>query len=330
MYRQRGSLARTDSRFSYLLNWKSKIKNQNKKAWIQLFRPFSYTASIIPVLLGAALARNEQQPVRWGLLALIIPAAVLIHAGTNLVNEYFDYKKGVDRPESRGSGHPLVDRLVSPKPVLVVGMVCFMLSACIGLVFVTLYGWPILLLGVIGVLGGFFYTATPMAYKYLGLGDLFVFILMGPLMVIGSFYVLTGTCNHRVLLISLPVGCLVAAILSGNNLRDIVHDTAAGIKTTAMVLGFRLARYEYTALVAGAYAAVLVLVALKLLPLWSLLTLLTIPLAIKNIKFALKSHPDRPEEIAAIDVQTAQVHMLFGLLLIISVVLGGVFEIYNL
>ena len=292
------------------------------KAWIQVCRPFSYTASMIPVLLGAALAIYMKDSAKWSLFPLIILASLLIHAATNLVSEYFDYKKGVDRPETYGSSRALVDHLVSPKQVFLVGMVCFALAACIGLVFVALCGWPILVLGVIGLLGGFFYTATPAAYKYYGLGDPFVFWLMGPLMVIGSFYVLTGTYNHHVLLISLPVGCLVAAILSGNNLRDMTHDTAAGIKTTATVLGFRLARYEYTALLTGAYIAVLAMVALKILPLWSLLTLLTTPAALKIIKAALHTDRDRPQSIAALDVQTAQLHMSFGLLLIISVILG--------
>ncbi|MEN8127342.1 MAG: 1,4-dihydroxy-2-naphthoate octaprenyltransferase [Planctomycetota bacterium] len=293
------------------------------KAWIQVCRPFSYTATVIPVGLGAALAMFQPLPVRWWLFPLILLASLLIHAGTNLVNEYFDYKKGVDRPGTYGSSRALVDHLVSPEPVFLVGMGCFSLAACIGFVFILIHGWPILVLGVVGMLGGFFYTATPLAYKYLGLGDIFVFILMGPLMVIGSFYVLTGTYDHRVLLVSLPVGCLVAAILSGNNLRDITHDTAAGIRTTATILGFRLARYEYTALVAGAYVAVLAMVASQILPLWSLLTLLTVPLAIKIMKAALQTKRDQPQAIAAIDVQTAQTHLLFGVLLIVSVILGG-------
>ncbi len=295
------------------------------KAWIQAFRPFSYTASFIPVALGAALAIYWHESARWFLFPLILIASVLIQAGTNLASEYFDYKKGVDRSETYGSSRVLVENLLNPVRVLIVGLACFALAACIGLVFIFFFGWPIFLLGMIGLLGGFFYTATPMAYKYLGLGDLFVFILMGPLMVIGSFYVLTGTYNHHVLLISLPVGCLVAAILSANNLRDITHDTAAGIKTSATVLGFRLARYEYTALITGAYAAVLVMVALKILPLWSLLTLLTVPPSLRIIKTALRTECNQPQIIAMLDIQTAQVHIPFGLLLIASVILGGLF-----
>lgn len=292
------------------------------RLWVQVFRLFSYTATVVPVGLGASLAIGESS-VRWWLLPLILLAAILIQAGTNLVSEYFDFKKGVDRPETYGSSRVLVDGLLDPILVLIVGLACFAISAMIGMVFVLIHGWPILLLGIIGILGGLFYTGAPVGYKYVGLGDVLVFCLMGPLMVIGSFYVLTGSYDHSVLLISLPVGFLVAGILSGNNLRDITHDTQAHIKTTATILGHRLARWEYSALTIVAYVSTLVMIGFGILPLWSLLTLLTVPLAIKNIKTALASKQDNPKAIAMLDVQTAQLHLPFGILLIVSVIVGG-------
>ncbi len=293
------------------------------RAWIQAARPFSFTASMTPVFLGAALVPYFKQSGRWELLPLIAIASLLMHAATNMVSEYFDYRKGVDRPDTHGGSRVLVDQLLSPNQVFVVGLLLFAVSAGIGLVFIAIYGWPILLLGLVGILGGFFYTATPVGYKYLGLGDLCVFMLMGPLMVIGSFYVLTGSWHTNVLLISLPVGFLVAAILSGNNLRDILHDTQAGINSTATVLGHRWARLEYCALIVFAYIVTIGMIAFRILPLWSLLTFLTVPPAVKNIKAALKSNVDEPKQIAMLDEQTAQLHLPFGLLLIISVLLGA-------
>ena len=287
------------------------------KAWIQASRPFSFTASMTPVFLGAVLVPYLQLPARWILLPLIVLASLFIHAAVNMVSEYFDYKKGVDRPDTHGGSRVLVDKLLTPKQVLIGGILLFGVTACIGLVFVTIYGWSILILGIVGMFGGFFYTATPVGYKYLGLGDLFVFILMGPLMVIGSFYVLTGKCLHDVLQISLPVGFLVAAILSGNNLRDILHDTRANVRSTATVLG-DWAHFEYSFLILAAYGVTLGMIAMEILPLWSLLTLLTIPIAIKNIKAAFIQNP---EQIATLDVHTAQLHLLFGVLLIISILL---------
>jgi 1,4-dihydroxy-2-naphthoate octaprenyltransferase len=144
---------------------------------------------------------------------------------------------------------------------------------------------------------------------------------MGPLMVIGSFYVLTGEYQNTVLLISLPVGCLVAAILSANNLRDIQHDTQTGIRSTASLLTPRWARAEYAVLIIAAFGVTLVLIGLEVLPPWSLLTLFTIPMAVQNIRAALRSDINQPQQIAALDAQTAQLHLLFGGQLILSVLL---------
>lgn len=299
------------------------IPPHSAKAWGTVFRPFSYTASVIPVLLGAAMAIYMDLSARWVLFPLIILASVLLQAGTNLVSEYFDYKKGVDRPETYGSSRVLVEQLLNPIHVLLVGLACFAMTAAIGLVFIVLCGWPIMVIGMIGMAGGFFYTATPAAYKYLGLGDLLVFCLMGPLMVIGCFFVLTGGFDWEVLWLSLPIGFLVAAILSGNNLRDIYHDTQAKINTAATILGHRWARWEYVGLIIGAYASMLVMVAVGVLEWWSLLTLVTIPIAVKNIKTAMGSQAEKPDAIMMLDVQTAQLHMPFGLLLIISMMLGA-------
>lgn len=291
--------------------------------WLQAIRVFSLTASIIPVLLGAAWAAYEGTSADWRLMPLIVIASLSIHAATNLVSEYFDYIKNVDKDYTFGGSRVIVEGKLSARQTLLGGLVLFALTAAIGLIFIYLRGWPILMLGVIGMMGGIFYTATPVGYKYFGLGDLMVFILMGPLMVIGSYFVLTGTYNHNVLWVSLPVGCLVAAILSGNNLRDILHDTQAGITTTAGLLGHHFARIEYTTLDIAAYLIVIVLCLLGTLPLFSLIVFCTLPLAYMPICSALKSQPDNPAPIAALDVQTAKLHLAFGVLLIASLVIGA-------
>jgi 1,4-dihydroxy-2-naphthoate octaprenyltransferase len=106
----------------------------------------------------------------------------------------------------------------------------------LGLPIIFARGEVILVLGIVGILGGFFYTGWPIGYKYVALGNFFVFLLMGPLMVIGTFYALTGQYSADVLYISLPIGFLVANP-SANNLRDIIHDQKASIKTLAAVAG---------------------------------------------------------------------------------------------
>ncbi|MFN3821214.1 MAG: prenyltransferase, partial [bacterium] len=182
-------------------------------------------------------------------------------------------------------------------------------------------GFPMFLLGLIGLLGGYAYTGKPLGFKYIALGDLGVFLLMGPLMTLGAYFALTGEMSLDPVLISIPIGLLTVAILHANNTRDIIHDSQAQVKTVAVLLGLSASRYYYAALVLGALLFVLALVAWGLLSLWSLLTLFSLPLALKNIRQMLNAQMGKVEEIAMLDVHTAQHHLLFGLLLLLSLVL---------
>jgi 1,4-dihydroxy-2-naphthoate octaprenyltransferase len=290
--------------------------------WFQAARPFSLTASVLPVVIGAVLAANVDGPVDWPLFPLIVACSLLFHIGTNMVSDYFDYSRGVDRDETFGSSRVLIDGLLTPKQLLAAGIILFAVGFSLGLLLVAVRGWPIFILGVIGLLGGWFYTGGPVAYKYVALGDILVFVLMGPLMVIGSFLALTGRFSMTVLYASLPVGCLVAAILHANNLRDITHDARANIKTMAMVLGLPAAKGIYTGLVAGAYLIVLVMVLGRLVTPLALAVLITLPLAVRNVKAVLASVPGKPESIAMGDVMTAQLHLAFCTLFGIAIFIG--------
>jgi 1,4-dihydroxy-2-naphthoate octaprenyltransferase len=114
----------------------------------------------------------------------------------------------------------------------------------------------------------------------------------------------------------------VAAILQSNNTRDIKHDTEAGIKTLENIVGHKAAKAGYYFSVSAAYLSVVIMVITKILPLWSLAVMLTLPLAVKNIIKLSRSQPGKPKEIAAIDVETAQLHFGFGLLLIVSLLVS--------
>ncbi len=290
--------------------------------WFQAARPFSLTASVLPVVVGAMLAATVDGPVDWPLFPLIVACSLLFHIATNMVSDYFDYKRGVDRDETLGGSRVLFEGLITPKQLLAAGVLLFAVGFSLGLLLVAVRGWPIFILGVIGLLGGWFYTGGPVAYKYVALGDILVFILMGPLMVIGSFLALTGGFNITVFFASLPVGCLVAAILHANNLRDIPHDAKANIRTMAMVLGVPGAKAIYVGLIAGAYLVVLVMVLGRLITPLALAVLITLPLAVRNVKAVLASVPGKPESIAMGDVMTAQLHLAFCTLFGIAIFIG--------
>lgn len=297
----------------------------NFSLWMQAVRPFAFPASVVPILFGAIFTITySESDVHWILLPLIIVAGILIHSGTNLVGEYFDLKKGVDRKETFGSSRILVDELLPAKKVLNAGILTFAISFALGMIMVFYPAEPnynLLIIGLIGLAGGFFYTGTPMAYKYVALGDVFVFALMGPLMVLGTFTALTGTVNWDLVLLSLPIGFLVASILNANNIRDIIHDKKANINTMATLMGTKSSKAEYYFLVIGAYLAVVAFVAFGLLKPWALIVALALPAAIANIKMIANSDEDKPEQIAISDIKSAQHHLLFGVLYSIGLLL---------
>ena len=297
------------------------IKHDTFVIWLQAIRPFSFTASIVPVLLGAALGVYYDLNVIWTILPLVITAALLLHTGTNLMNDYFDFKHQIDKDYTFGSSGVLTNMLLTPKKVFIASIIAFAAASAIGIILIAFRGTPMLIIGVIGLAGGIFYTAKPINYKYFAVGDILVFILMGPLMVIGSFLALTGKYMNSVLFISLPIGFLVAAILHANNLRDITHDKKANIKTLAMILGRKNAILTYHILIAAAFLTAAVMLITKTLPLWSIIVFLSTPIAIRNTKSASNAQPDNPQSIAALDVQTAQLHLTFGILLIISLII---------
>jgi 1,4-dihydroxy-2-naphthoate octaprenyltransferase len=293
--------------------------------WGRAVRAFSFTASLIPPTVGAMLAFMHEAPAMWALFPLVLVASVAYHAGTNLVNDYFDYRNSVDRVGTLGSSGLLVEGLISARAVFRGAVFFFALGTVIGLYFISVRGLPMFALGMIGLLGGIFYTAGPVSYKYKAVGEPLVFLLMGPLMVVGSYLVLTGGFRWDVVLVSLPVGCLVAAILQANDLRDIAYDRTVGIKTAAIVFGGRFAGIVYYVLVACAYVIVAVLATLKIVPVWSLAVLLTAPIAVKNIRIAgriVGGGGAAARKYATIDVMTAQLHMVFGILLILSLAAG--------
>ena len=306
------------------------LQNQERtrfSLWMQAIRPFSYTAVIAPTLIGAmgALAFFHGK-IDWILLPFIMIGAILLQVGGNLMSEYHDFILKVDRKETYGSSRILVDELLAPRTILRAANLSFILGVLFGLVTVFYRADFILLwLGLVGLVCGYMYGARPLRLKYIALGDLAIFLSFGPLMVFGSYYALCGDFNSNLFAIALPISFLVIAILHANNTRDIKHDGEAKIKTMALLLGVKGSIYYYDALVIGSYIATIAMIAFKILPIWSLLVLLSLPPAIKNIKTMHKAEFEKPQEISMLDVFTAQHHLLFGLLFSIALLLAYIF-----
>ncbi|OGF52700.1 MAG: hypothetical protein A2Z21_03675 [Candidatus Fraserbacteria bacterium RBG_16_55_9] len=257
----------------------------------------------------------------WPLYLAVLAGMILVHAATNLINDYFDVRHGVDRsdsPTARYRPHPLLTGILSPRQALVGILILYGLSALIGLYLVWLRGWPIAVIAALGGLASFFYTAGPIQYKHRALGECSVFFMWGPLMMLGTYYVQTGSWDHAapVLWASLPIGLWVALVLLANNLKDIKYDLQTGL-TMGTLLGRKGTLRLYTLLVAIVYLLTALGMILHVIPLWGILVFASLPMAWKLLRM-LQSAPEIPPDA---DPRTAQLAMIFGLLLILSLLL---------
>ena len=270
------------------------------KKWLLATRPWSFTASVIPLTLGAALAWASDA-AHAGLFLLTLLGGVAVQTGTNMLNTYGDYRSGVDTEASAHGESLILLGLISPEAM----------RRC---------GWPILAFGLVGIAGGYGYTSGFWPYKYHACGPIMVFLLMGPLMALPAYYIQGGSLDWRPFLASLPIACLVTSIMHANDIRDIAHDREAGITTLAMLLGRRKALYLYAALCVGAYGVLLLLAAFGVLPLSGLLPFVLAPGLWRTLR-TLGTRPLPESELVSLDGVSARHHFLFGLLLIAGILL---------
>ncbi|AKI97638.1 1,4-dihydroxy-2-naphthoate octaprenyltransferase [Kosmotoga pacifica] len=290
-----------------------------KKAVVAV-RPFSFSASILPVMAGNLYAVYKDYEFTPSLFLLSTVGVLLMHIGTNLTNDYYDYKNGVDTGETYGSSGLLVRGEISSKSVFTGIIVSFTLAILIGLRIVIMTDRTVLWFGITGVAGGLFYTAPPFNYKYHGMGVPLVFLLMGPLMVMGGYYVQARHFTFDVFLFSLSFGIFTALIMLANEIRDIEHDISKGIRSIPLFFGKKISKIIYILMGCLAYVVVVAQTIDGSLPVVSLLTLLTLPLFIKNSVKLVSARISK--DIITLDKESAAVQMVFSSLLIIALLIG--------
>jgi 1,4-dihydroxy-2-naphthoate octaprenyltransferase len=288
----------------------------------EIVRPFAYTVSVTPVLAGGALA-GVDHGFNLPPLLIALAATMLIQSGANVVNEVFDVRKGIDTITSPRASRAVLKGRISERGALVFSLALLAAGVGLGLYLTYLRGPLILVLGIVGFIGGYEYTAPPLQYKYHALGVPLVFLVMGPITVSGAYFAESGTWDPRTLVLSLPVGLLVGAIVHGNDWRDIGDDTRAGIATISNRIGRRWAHYGYLALVLGAYVSLAVSVAAGYLPSTTAIAILSLPFLYQVVHSAEFGAAGQARAIAKLDLETARLHMAFGALLIVGVLLSS-------
>jgi 1,4-dihydroxy-2-naphthoate octaprenyltransferase len=302
------------------------------KLWFTATRPWAFPASIVPILLGSAYAyyANPELSFNWWHFALALIGGMAIHAGCNMVNDAYDFKYGVDREGTFGGTGLVVSGQLRPGQLLYGAAIAFLIGIAVGAYFIGYFTgsgiawWPLLLIGAVGIIAAIFYTATPYAAKFHALGEPLVFLMMGVLMVLGAYFVQTGSLNWLAFWASIPVSFTVAAILQANDTRDIVDDRTAGITTISTLLGPQGARVFYMVLISVPYVVLLILVVAMVLPPWALIALLPSLLAFKLCRDFWLTQDERPAALRKMDELSAMHHMAFGVLLSFGVLLGGI------
>lgn len=230
-----------------------------RRWWIAI-RPHSLGTAVAPVLVGGGVAVGDGSARAWAFLLALAGVALLL-VGVNLANDYFDLRNGADPPIGIGP-RPLQAGLLSPRAFLVGSFGAFTLAGLAGLALALASPWPVLLVGLGGALLGFFYTAPPLKLGYRGLGEIVVFLCLGPSAAFGAYAAIAGRFSPLPLGAAIPIGFTVTALLHANNLRDLVADARAGKRTLAVRLGEARAIREFQVLVAAAMAATIALAAL--------------------------------------------------------------------
>ncbi|MEO8211512.1 MAG: 1,4-dihydroxy-2-naphthoate octaprenyltransferase [bacterium] len=305
------------------------------KLWLMAARAYSFPASIIPVLFGSVLAVLLNPGLKFNFINffLCLIGCVLVQVGTNLINDIFDYDKGIDKEDKElgiphGGSMVISMGLVNIKQMKTGAIASLLVAFLIGIYLYTQAGVWILYLSLFGLLSAIFYTAKPFALKYKALGDIQVIISFGLGMTLGAYIVQTQQFSYLPLLFSIPIGLLIDAILHSNNIRDINFDGKFGVKTLPILIGEKLSIKLFYVMVLGAYLALIIFVALKMLPWFALLALITLPLALKIVKmsdgFPLDAQA-RFEYGTKHIMMTAQLNMMFGLSLVIGLLISYFF-----
>ena len=252
--------------------------------WMVIMRLPFLSATFVPIFAGAAVTSMLGQDVSWGWLMLTLLAGSLLHIGTNTSNDYFDHISGTDARNYNysnkglnGGSRSIQMGLISPKGILTVAIIAFTLSAVAGIPLIIKSGLSILWLGLIGFFSGLFYTAPPFKFSSRkGMGELLIGLNFGPLMVAGSALVQTGQLLPEAFLAGIPIGFLIAAVVYMNEFPDYDSDKATGKNTLIVVFGPEKARAGYVALVASAFASIVILAFNGTVPMLSLIALLAV------------------------------------------------------
>lgn len=302
-------------------------RQKSWKVWWNLCRPHTLTASFVPVLLGTAYAlqTHGSKNIHMALFFAMLIASLLIQAATNMFNEYFDFKRGLDNEDSIGIGGAIVRDGVKAKHVLYLAWTFFGIALLLGIYICSNSSWWIALVGTICMLSAYLYTGGPFPIAYTPFGELTSGFFMGFVIILISYFIQTGELTSSAMLITLPTSFFIGAINLANNIRDRDNDKENGRKTIAVLVGQHNAVKVLATMFIIAYVWTAGLIITSNISVWALLVFLSIPKSIQAVKgFVGKA---LPIEMMPAMKFTAQTNTLFGFLLSAGLLVGYILSI---
>ncbi len=293
--------------------------NRGVQVWWQMTRPHTLTAAFVPVLLGTVLSL-EHGEIHFGLFFTMLLASLLIQAATNMFNEYYDFKRGLDNEHSIGIGGTIVRDGIKPKTVMQIALSFYGIALLLGVYICMSTSWWLAALGLVCMAVGYLYTGGPYPIAYTPFGEIFAGFFMGMLIILISFFIQTGMVTTTSVLISIPILVLVGAINFSNNIRDLDGDKESGRRTLAILIGKKRAVTLMAYMFGFSFLWVLSLIITAVAPIWTAIVLLSIPKAMKAIK-GFKAGIS-PIQMAPAMKATAQTNTIFGFLLAIGIFIG--------
>jgi 1,4-dihydroxy-2-naphthoate polyprenyltransferase len=297
------------------------------KKWVMAIRAPFFTGIAMPIIIGGALAYYETGQFQWILFFATLFGGICAHAGANLSNDYFDHKTTDDdinpnyTPFSGGS-RSIQNKILSARAVFAGAMVCYLLALIAG-IYLTMNtpGYWVLILAGAGFLGGFLYTAGKYAFAYIGLGELAILVNFGILPVMGSYFVQTGHFSWSSFWSAFPIGFLITAILYINQYPDYEADKTVRKNNLVVRMGKKRGQIGYYFLILGNYVMLILAVAIGSVTPYTLIALLSVPVAFKTLK-TFSGNYNKIKEIIPAQAGTIVTHSLVGILMAFGCILG--------
>lgn len=300
--------------------------NNKIKIWLREIRAPFFTATVVPILLGAIVAFNHTGQIHWINFMLTMIGGLLLHAGANVSNDYFDHLSSADEKNTEfvspftGGSRVIQKGLLSPKEVLIGSLLFLFAGSLVGIYLAFKVHIAILFIGLIGVISAFFYTAPPLFIVSRGIGEIFIFLNFGVLMTLGAYFVQTASFSWKPVIASFPVAFLISAILYINEFQDYKADKEVGKNHLVVRFGRKKAAFGYVIFMLLTYMSLIIGLITNMLPPWTLLGLLTLPLAFKAIRVTLEFYDDSQKLVRA-NALTIQNHLITGVLMTIGFII---------